>query len=185
MDKIFIKTKKKREVVDGIERRQLKKQFFTKPILIILFIAAVFIIGIAASQLIFKSRISDECRLSGSGSGAPATPYFAEVVESGVIVKKGGRPIEGFEPFMFMDTYSGLQNSDFNCVKAYKGFYIVKNGQIIFIPERTNKMSTADRSITAYGMNRLLQNISDRLGRPWPHSNIEVDAIMNIIGVFP
>lgn len=165
--------------------RQLQKQFFTKPILFILFIAAVFIIiiGIAASQLIFKSRMSDECHLSGSGSGAPAAPYFTEVVQKEV-VDKFGQPIEGFEPFMFMDTYSGLQVSDFNCVKAYNGFYVVKNGQLVFIPERTNKMSTADRSITAYGMNRLLQNISDRLGRPWPHSNTEVDAIMNIIGVF-
>ena len=120
------------------------------------------------------------CHLLGSGSGAPVTPYFSKILENGFMEKKGGRPIEGFEPFMLMEAYPGLQSSDFNCIKAYGGFYTVENDQVVFILYKSISMkrSTAEHSIVSYGMNRLLQNIADRLGRPWPHTEMEVDDIL-------
>lgn len=132
--------------------------------------------------LLFKVN---DCHLLGSGSGAPVAPYFAEIIQNEVIEKKGGRPIEGFEPFMFTEAYPGLQSSDFNCVKAYGGFYIARDDRVIYISTRTNAFSTADHSITTYGTNRLLQNIANRLSSPWPHTETEVDVIINAIGVFP
>lgn len=132
--------------------------------------------------LLFKVN---DCHLSGSGSGAPAAPYFAKIIQDGIVDKIGGPPIEGFEPFMFMEAYPGLRASDFNCVKTYGGFYITRDDRIIFISERIRVRSTIDHSITPYGMNRILQNISDRLGLPWPHANAETHAIINAIGAFP
>lgn len=132
----------------------------------------------------FLFKVND-CHLSGSGSGAPATPYFAKIIQDGVINKMGGPPIEGFEPFMFMEAYPGLHASDFNCVKTDGGFYITRDDRIIFISERMHARSTIDHSITPYGMNRMLQNISDRLGLPWPHANAEVGVIIDAISAFP
>lgn len=132
--------------------------------------------------LLFKVN---DCHLSGSGSGAPATPYFAKIIQDGIVDKMGGPPIEGFEPFMFMEAYPGLHASDFNCVKADGGFYITRDDRIIFISQRMHARSTIDHSITPYGMNRMLQNISDRLGFPWPHANAEVHTIINAISAFP
>ncbi|MCR4323082.1 MAG: hypothetical protein NUV61_03260 [Candidatus Azambacteria bacterium] len=132
--------------------------------------------------LLFKVN---DCHLSGSGSGAPATPYFTKSIQDGVIDKMGGPPIEGFEPFMFMEAYPELHASDFNCVKTYAGFYIARDDRIIFISERMHARSTIDHTITPYGMNRMLQNISDRFGLPWPHANAEVRAIINAINTFP
>lgn len=119
------------------------------------------------------------CYSLSDKSDAPVVSYFSETLENGFIEKKGGRPIEGFQPFMFMEAYLGLGAPDFNCVEEYDGgVYIFKDKQLILLDKNATWESSAEGAITLKGMNRLLQNIADRLGRPFPRTNAEVDDII-------
>jgi hypothetical protein len=147
-------------------------------------IVAIVLTVAVASWYTFRSE-SNGCRSFGSKVGAPVTAYFSETLQNSVIKKKG-QPIEGFEPFMFMEAYPGLNASDFNCVAENDGaVYIFKDGQLTFTPKSTTRVSSAEGSVTPNGMNQLLQNIAARLGRPLPHTNAEVDDIINVLSANP
>jgi len=157
----------------------------TKKIFTFAVVVVILVTGIAGWYAVYSGN--NGCRSFGSKVDGPVVAYFSETLQNDFIEKKGGHPIEGFEPFMFMETYPGLQLSDFNCVSAGGGLYIAENGQIVFnlYKSISNRRSSAKRSIISPGMNQLLQNIADRLGRPFPHDEVGVDDIINMLSVYP
>lgn len=127
------------------------------------------------------------CGSLRSKADASVAAYFSKALQNGFTEKtKGGLPIEGFQPFMFTGVYPGLSAPDFNCVEEYDGgVYLFKDEQLTLAPKNTTRQSSAEGSITPTGMNQLLQNVATRLGRPLPHTNAEVDDIINMVSANP
>ena len=142
-------------------------------------IAVVILVGVTAGWYAVSPE-SNGCRSLGSKVDAQVVAYFSEALQNSVIKKKG-QPIEGFEPFMFMEMYPGLNASDFNCVAENDGaVYIFKDEQLTLAPKNTTRQSSAEGSITPIGMNQLLQNIAVRLEQPI-NTNAEVDKIILLL----
>ncbi len=79
------------------------------------------------------------------------------------VVAEIGQPIEGFEPFMFMQMYPGLTPQDFNEVDALIGVYRSQDGQIVYDPNGAQELHTAARAISDGGMAQLYHNILARV----------------------
>lgn len=147
-------------------------------------VVIITILGVMAGWYALPS-FSRGCSPFVGGAGSPASLYFSEALQNGFIERKGGRPIEGFQPFMFMEAYPGLGASDFNCVEEYDGgVYIFKDEQLTLTPKNTTKVSSAEGAITPRGMNQLLQNVATHHHRPFPRTNAEVDYLINVIVVY-
>ncbi len=81
----------------------------------------------------------------------------------GKVIAEIGHPIEGFEPFMFMELYPGLTPQDFNEVDALIGTYRIQDGQIVYDPNGIHKIHAAARAISDGGMAQLYHNILARV----------------------
>jgi hypothetical protein len=90
---------------------------------------------------------------------------FSEAVRSKVIIQIG-QPIEGFEPFMFMQVYPGLIAQDFENVDALIGLYRYQNGQVVYDLNGEQELHSAARAISDKGMEQLFGNILARVSMP-------------------
>lgn len=88
---------------------------------------------------------------------------FKNVLRSEV-QKRIGTPKEGYEPYMFLDAFPGLTESDFEGVQASIGYYTMRSGSLAYQTDNTKLIHSAAKAITDRGMDRLLANISVRLG---------------------
>lgn len=111
-------------------------------------------------------------------ASADAVQFFIEEVRKTTIAKVG-QPIEGFEPFMFIEAFSGIAGSDFDGVEAELGVYYVENGEVKY-RETEPQLHTAARAVTDDGMKTLLENIGSRLNMD-VESQIDVRQILEII----
>lgn len=105
-----------------------------------------------------------------------AAIYFREELQ-GRVVSAFGQPIEGFEPFMFMQAYPGIAQSDFENVAAAQGKYTVHGSEVVFDRTSQEPEHSAARAITQPGMRTLLANVATRLGMP-ATSESEINAIL-------
>lgn len=87
--------------------------------------------------------------------------YFTEQAQASVR-DKVGQPIEGYEPFMFLQAYPGLKEQDFNGVQTILGVWEFKNNELVY-RETSMQMHSAARAITQEGMQTLLDNVATRL----------------------
>lgn len=74
-----------------------------------------------------------------------------------------GKPIEGYEPSMFLSAFRGLSESDFEGVEASIGHYTMEEGRLIHKMDNARLIHSAAKSVTNQGMDTLLENISQRL----------------------
>lgn len=79
------------------------------------------------------------------------------------VQEKLGTPIEGYEPFMFLLTFPGLTETDFEGVEASIGHYTIEDGELIYVQDPTRLIHSAAQTITDKGMQTLLHNVSVRL----------------------
>lgn len=79
------------------------------------------------------------------------------------VIHTQGMPIEGFEPFMFMEAFPGLTETDFEGVEASIGHYTVEEGRLVHKSDDTKLIHSAAKAITDRGLDRLLANVSVRL----------------------
>jgi len=93
----------------------------------------------------------------------PLSEYFAKQLEMYVVSSKG-QPIEGFEPFMFLETFPRIVPLDFKGVVAWQGTYEIQDRGIIFIDDSSEIKHSAGRAITPIGMEKLYLNITERIG---------------------
>lgn len=115
-----------------------------------------------------------------SSSLTTVSDYFSKEINK-TITAISGQPIEGFLPLMIKQAFPGLQLSDFECVEAYKGQYRLKSKKIVFVENKiSNSHSSAEQSITPYGIGKLLENISNRLRLPL-RTDKDVDVILKFI----
>lgn len=91
-----------------------------------------------------------------------ATAQFTEELRKKFIEEKG-QPIEGFEPWMFMEVYAGLEAEDFDGVDALIGLYKVENGKVVYDLNGEPELHSAARAISDEGMSQLMYNIAERL----------------------
>lgn len=92
------------------------------------------------------------------------TSYFKERVEER-FTSEVGQPIEGFEPFMFLQVWTGLKKEDFNGVEALQGKYSFEGEELVFeeILSGGDSPHSASKSISEVGFLKLLTNLSERL----------------------
>lgn len=99
---------------------------------------------------------------SNSEGSTEAVARFSSEMRNKVVAEIG-QPIEGFEPFMFMQMYPGLTPQDFNEVDAEIGFYRASNGQVVYDPGGEPELHSAARAISDDGMAQLYHNILARV----------------------
>jgi hypothetical protein len=75
-----------------------------------------------------------------------------------------GKPIEGYEPYMFLEVFPGLAESDFEGAQASIGMYEMQDGRLVHKPDDTRLIHSAAKVLTDEGLYMLLANVSVRLG---------------------
>lgn len=76
--------------------------------------------------------------------------------------KKLGKPIEGYEPQMFLQLFPGLSETDFDGVEASIGTYVIQNGRLVHNLDNTKLVHSSAGAVTRKGMKTLLDNIAKR-----------------------
>jgi hypothetical protein len=125
-------------------------------LVIIAFVLLLIAVGISA-----MGEVSIESPNNDIPEGA--VEVFTTKTRNKVIAELG-QPIEGFEPFMFLEVYPGLEESDFDGVDAFIGVYRFKNGELTHEMDNTQPFHSAATAISDEGMATLLDNVSSRLG---------------------
>lgn len=110
----------------------------------------------------------------------PNDYFFQNMIEEGVTAI-GGRPIEGFNPELYMQAFPGLVNEDFDNVEAINGKWSIVNGELIFqtISDQ-GIITTADGTINEQGMTTLLGKLSKKFNIP-ADSKENIDVIITKI----
>jgi hypothetical protein len=87
--------------------------------------------------------------------------YFNSKLQEKVI-SDIGQPIEGFQPFMFMQVFSGLVPQDFDGVEALLGTYELGEKELVFMLDDSGPIHSAAEAVSPKGMQTLLSNIQKR-----------------------
>ena len=74
-----------------------------------------------------------------------------------------GVPKEGYEPYMFLEVFPGLSETDFNGAPASIGRYQMVQGKLTHMLDETRLVHTAAKALTDRGFATLLANVSLRL----------------------
>lgn len=135
-------------------------------IAIVLIVLVVIIIGVGAGA----KDASDETAVA---------EYFKGRVTT-VAVEKMGQPIEGFDAGLLMDAYPGLETEDFDGVQTLEGHYEVENGEMSFVRDVEQPISSAERAVSSAGYRTLLRNVSLRLDMD-PETERDVDELIKAI----
>jgi hypothetical protein len=109
--------------------------------------------------------------------------YFNEKLRDGV-VDRIGQPIEGFVPFMFMQTFSGLVPKDFDGAGALLGEYKIVEKQLAFILDEGGPIHSAAEAISEEGMMTVFTNIQLRT-KVLITTTDEVDGLLLYLGAPP
>lgn len=80
------------------------------------------------------------------------------------VLAQYGEQQQGLEPYMFLEVFPGLTESDFDGVEASVGTYHMINGRLEYQVDTTRLVHPAARAITDRGFDTLLTNVSLRLG---------------------
>lgn len=93
-----------------------------------------------------------------------AVDYVFKTTLKNEVRDKIGTPIEGYEPFMFLEVFPGLTETDFNNVEASIGKYVIEEGRLVHHLDNTKLVHSAAKAVTDRGLSTLLANVSVRLG---------------------
>lgn len=154
-------------------RASFKKTYITK--IQVLFFVLLWIIAVVADSTVAISQVQNIINRIQPFSSNPVTFNVADEIPYTVryvfrttlrneVNAKLGVPKEGYEPYMFIQAFPGLSETDFEGVEASIGFYTLENGQLVHKTDNTKLIHTAAKAITDRGMDRLLANVSLRLG---------------------
>jgi hypothetical protein len=128
---------------------------------------------------VFAVNSNDERPPQTQNVSSAQASQFSETTRAKV-VSEIGQPIEGFEPFMFLEVYAGLMERDFHNVDAAIGRYAYQNGTLIYDTQGEVEIHSAARAISDEGMATFLGNVASRL-----NINLEdagaVDAVIGEI----
>jgi len=111
------------------------------------------------------------------------TPELATYFENRMInlgVADIGQPIEGFNANLLILAFPGLTIDDFVGVEAFEGHYEVTDGELAFVRDQEQSVSSAERTISSAGYQTLLSNVATRLEFP-VMSEADVDTLVSMI----
>jgi hypothetical protein len=92
-----------------------------------------------------------------------------------------GQPIEGFDADLLMTAFAGIKKVDFEGVESLEGAYSVqKDGELVFARKVEQPISSAEKTISNEGYDRLFRNITTRLDF-LPKDIGEVDILISRI----
>lgn len=106
--------------------------------------------------------------------------YFSTAItDKAVETNAGLRPIEGFSPLLLKNTFSILNDRDFDNVKAVGGRYNFVNNKLVFkeIRAEGEPITSADDTISQEGYLILLDNLSRRFSMEI-NSKEDIDALV-------
>jgi len=78
--------------------------------------------------------------------------YFTETLRERAIENINGMPIEGFNPELYKQAFSNLQDSDFNGATAIGGYWKYSDNNLIFVQIPGGPISSADGTLNEAGM---------------------------------
>jgi hypothetical protein len=122
-------------------------------------VAVAALVGVSAYAY-WGSTVVEEPR--GGNISQERVTEFTEALRTTFITEQG-HPIEGFEPWMFMEVYPGLVAQDFKNVDALIGLYRVEDGAVTYDLNGEVELHSAARAISDEGMRQLLWNVGQRL----------------------
>lgn len=91
--------------------------------------------------------------------GKDADTYFKDQIVS-IAVANRGQPIEGFDAFLLLDAYTGLEPSDFDGVAGLNGQYEFTDDLQFILDNDGGPITSADGMVEDYEL--LLDNIAER-----------------------
>ncbi len=150
----------------------LKKTFFSKTqllLLVILWVCALFFGSVTVLHQVedILSRISpfsaNPVSLNIEKDIPLAVLSAFRATLKNEVVSNQGMPIEGFEPFMFMNAFPGLSPTDFEGVEASIGHYTIEEGTLVYKTDDTKLIHSAAKAVTDRGLDTLLGNVAVRL----------------------
>ncbi len=99
------------------------------------------------------------------------------------VLKKIGQPIEGYEPQMFLEAFSGLTETDFAGVSAVIGTYEVLEGRLEHrLGDTKQPIHSAATAIDKEGYETLLNNVANRAAINLKGSGTITDVMSVIVG---
>ncbi len=135
------------------------KQILIVAVLVLLFNALFVFTGGLEMLMQTKQAVS----LEDTSIGTDVVDVFQFTLEDEVR-KKIGKPENGFEPYMFLQVFPGLAETDFDGVEASVGRYYIVDGTLQYQTGVTKLVHNAAKSIERTGMQTLLENVAKRIG---------------------
>lgn len=107
--------------------------------------------------------------------------YFEEQLTT-LGVADGLIPIEGFDAGLLIGEFPGLTEDDFINVETFEGHYELQGGELVFVRDQAEPISSAERTVSSEGYATLLENLSNRF-EVEVKPNSDVDAIIARINI--
>lgn len=139
----------------------------------------VLLVIVVISGFWYLSNQTQKNILEESGPTDDVVTYF-QVKMTSLGAQRAGQPIEGFDAGMLKIAFPGLENNDFMGIETDEGHYEVLGSELTFVRDRTDVITSAEKTINKKGYGSLLSNVSGRLGIQ-AISNTDVDDIVNKI----
>lgn len=117
----------------------------------------------------------------GDGNTDKQVEYFGEQLTT-LGVADGFIPIEGFDAGLLMGDFPGLTKNDFINVETLEGHYELQSGELVFVRDQAEPISSAERTVSTEGYGILLENLSSRFEIE-VKSNGDVDEIISKINI--
>jgi hypothetical protein len=130
-------------------------------------LGTIVVIGLVLSVLDFIKEMQNA--QDSSSLPSEAVSAFQETLVDRTLTR-GAQPIEGFQAFMFLEVFPGLQERDFDGVVTgagrKEGMHTYTNGELLWKRIAGQPITTAQKAILPEGYATLLKNLSQRLDMP-------------------
>ena len=87
--------------------------------------------------------------------------FREEISRAGV--ERVGQPIEGFNAFIYLESFPGFKESDFDGVETFEGIYKLEGDELKYERTSGNPVTSAEETLAEQGYKTLLKNLSKRL----------------------
>lgn len=126
-----------------------------KPTQTTILIAAIIIL-VSAGVYLFGQKEDEE------RAGNNIAEYLQERIIT-LAIEDIGMPIEGFDAELVMAAFPGFLPSDFSGVETPEGHYELRGGELEFVRDQSQPITSAEGMISGDGYRTLLENVSARL----------------------
>lgn len=106
--------------------------------------------------------------------------YFQNELFNRAVAKTEAIPIEGYDPELLMGPFPGFEPSDFDGVEAFEGYYTPTEEGLVFVRDREQPITSAERTISTKGYATLLERVAGRLDISVA-SEADIDALITTL----